>query len=153
MRLPERWKSYRCRVSYDLSKCAADQIVAEITASKIAYLRQYLIDTGFPVAVWPSRNFMSRNLTIIIAATAPQNIISEVRVELLLLMVILAADISNATLPQSIQKGLAKKANIPLCLSNEWLLGAGIIRLLKKSFNMIHLGGGPTTPILPMGLM
>jgi hypothetical protein len=60
---------------------------------------------------------------------------------------ILAAHISNIKLPKNIQKGLAKIANIPLCLSIGWLVGADIIRLLKKSFNLIYLGGGPTTPI------
>jgi hypothetical protein len=150
------------RVFYDLNKhaaaCAAAQITAEINTSTIAYLRQCLIDAGFSVAVWPSRNFMSRNLTVIIAETAHQKIISEVRVELLSPMKILAAHISNAKLPKNIQKGLTKIANIPLCLSigpaspmgfaeARWLVGADIIRLLKKSFNPIYLGGGPTTPI------
>jgi hypothetical protein len=35
-------------------------------------------------------------------------------------------------LPKNIQKGLAKIANIPLCLSIGWLVGADIIRLLKN---------------------
>jgi hypothetical protein len=150
------------RVIYDLNRdtaaCAAAQITAEITISTIMYLRQCLIDAGSPVAVWPSRNFMSRNLTIIIAATAHQKIISEARVEPLSPMIILAVHIISIKLPKNIQKGLAKIANIPLCLSIGWLVGADpplgevslladIIRLLKKSFNLIYLGGGPTTPI------
>jgi len=160
------------RVSYDLNRdaavCAAAQIAAEINTSIIAYLRQCLIDAGSPSTVWPSRNFMSRNLTMIIAKTAHQKIISEIRVELLSPMKILAVHIIRAKLPKNIQKGLTKIANIPLCLligpaspmgfaEARWLVGADppvgegslladIIRLLKKSFNLIYLGGGPTTP-------
>jgi len=129
-----------------LNKCAAVQITAEITTSIIMYLRQCLIDAGSPVVVWPSRNFMSRNLTIIMAVTTHQKIISEVRVEPLSPMIILAVHIIRTKLPKNIQKGLAKIANTPLCLSIGWLVGADIIRLLKKSLNLIYLGGGPTTP-------
>ena len=129
-----------------MNKCAAVQITAEITTSIIMYLRQCLIDAGSPVVVWPSRNFMSRNLTIIMAVTTHQKIISEVRVEPLSPMIILAVHIIRTKLPKNIQKGLAKIANTPLCLSIGWLVGADIIRLLKKSLNLIYLGGGPTTP-------
>ncbi|HUU53150.1 MAG TPA: hypothetical protein VMW44_00750, partial [Candidatus Bathyarchaeia archaeon] len=100
----------------------------------------------FPAAVWPSRNFMSRNLTIIIAETVHHKIISEARVDLLSPMRILAAHIISTKFPKNIQKGLAKIANMPPCLSIGWLVGADIMRLLKKSFKLIYLSGGPTTP-------
>lgn len=51
------------------------------------------------------------------AIAAPQKIVSEIRVELLSLMRILAAHIIRAKLPKAIQKILANMANIPLCLS------------------------------------
>ncbi len=78
---------------------------------------------------------------------------SEVRVELLSPMRILAAHIIRVKLPKNIQKILANIANTPLCLSVVWLAGADITRLLKKSFNLIYLGGGPTTPFLPAGFV
>jgi hypothetical protein len=81
------------------------------------------------------------------AGTTHQKIISETRVELLSPMRTLAAHIISVKLPKNIQKVLANRADIPLCLSIGWLVGADIIHLLKKSFNMIYLGGGPTTPI------
>jgi hypothetical protein len=61
-------------------------------------------------------------------------------------MRILAAHINSTKFPKNIQKGLAKIVNIPPCLSIGWLGGADIMHLLKKSFNLIYLGGGPTTP-------
>jgi hypothetical protein len=138
------------RVIYDLNKdtaaCAAAQIIPEHIISIKAYFRQCASVAGLSVTVRPSRNFMSRNLTIIMAATTHQKIISEVRVEPLSPMIILAVHIISIKLPNNIQKGLAKIANIPLCLSIGWLVGADIIRLLKKSSNLIYLGGGPTTP-------
>jgi hypothetical protein len=131
--------------------CAADQRIAEIIISKTAYLRQCESVAGSPVAVSPSRNFISRNLTIIIAAATHQKIISEVRVDLLLPMKILAAHIIRVKLPRNIQKVLINRADIPLCLSIVWLAGADIMYLLKKSLALIYLGGGPTTPFLPAG--
>ena len=71
-----------CYLNKPAAACAAAQITAETTASKIAYFRQCESVAGSPVAVWPSRNFISRNRTIIMAGTTHQKIISEIRVEL-----------------------------------------------------------------------
>jgi hypothetical protein len=76
---------------------------------------------------------------------------SEVRVDLLSPMKIFAAHIIRIKLPKNIQNNLATIANTPRCLSICWLVGADIMHLLKKSFALIYLGGGPTTPFLPAG--
>jgi hypothetical protein len=66
------------------------------------------------------------------AGTTHQKIMSEVRVELLSPMKMLAAHTIRAKLPKNIQKILANIANAPLCLSVVWLAGADIICLLKN---------------------
>ncbi len=97
--------------------CTDNQINAEIIANAIAYLVQFRIFAGSPVAVRPFKNLTSIYLAAIIAAAAHEKITSGMMVCLFSPTRILTAHIIRIKLPNIIQNGLRRRAEIPLCLS------------------------------------